>query len=186
MKKIIVNKFIIKKDVKGYGVYAARDFKKGEKIHVLGGKISTPKSIALHQKNFKRGIIDPLQIGDDKYLELDALSVKFNHSCDPNASLREMSTLYAFKNIKKGEEITYDYSTTIDESFWCKCGSKNCRGVIYDFFSLPNKAKRYYFGNNALPAHIMKKYKKLLSADCPCGARDKEGRRIKYKHHHGK
>ena len=103
-----------------------------------------------------------VQIGRDRHTQVGKLSA-LNHSCDPNAGLRERSTLYAVKNIKKGEEITYDYSTTIDESFWCKCSSKNCRGIIYDFFSLPNKAKRYYFGNNALPAHIMKKYRKLLN-----------------------
>lgn len=170
MEKVINNKFIIKKDIKGYGVYAARDFKKGEQVHALEGRVGTPESVSYHQKDFKRGIIDPLQIGDDKYLELDDLSVKFNHSCDPNAGLRARSTLYALKNIKVGDEITYDYSTTIDESFWCKCGAKDCRGVIYDFFSLPNNAKRYYYNNNALPDHIAKKYKKLLLGNCLCGS----------------
>jgi len=42
----------------------------------------------------------------------------FNHSCDPNAGLQidgQKVWLVAIKNITQGEEITWDYSTTMDE-----------------------------------------------------------------------
>lgn len=167
-KKTVDDKFVIKKDHKGLGVYAARNFKKGEFIHKLDGNIYTPRALYDHVNNFKRGIADPLQVGDDNYIRLDKLSVTFNHSCEPTTGVRDRSSLYALRDIGKGEELTYDYSTTIDECFWCQCGSPKCRGVIYDFFAIPNPDKKYYFSNNALPDHILKKYKKLLKAKCPC------------------
>ncbi len=37
------------------------------------------------------------------------------------------------KDIKKNEELTYDYGFSFDENykdFPCKCGSKNCCGYI--------------------------------------------------------
>ena len=39
----------------------------------------------------------------------------------------------ATRDIKKGEEVTYDYAMTdadYDYSFKCNCGSKDCRKVI--------------------------------------------------------
>jgi uncharacterized protein len=39
----------------------------------------------------------------------------------------------AIRDIKKGEEITYDYATSETLNNWkmeCKCGSKNCRKII--------------------------------------------------------
>lgn len=160
----------IKKNKKGLGIYATRPFKRGEEIFILAGKVRTPKTLHYHGDNFKRGIIDPLQIESDKYLELDKFSVLFNHSCRPNAGVKRQSVLFAIKNIKKGDEITYDYSTTIDESFWCKCGSNKCRGVIYDFFTLPPKIQRYYYNLRALPDFLEKKYARLISKNCPCGS----------------
>ena len=40
---------------------------------------------------------------------------------------------HAIKNIKKGEEFSYDYGFSFDEDYKkypCKCGSKNCCGYI--------------------------------------------------------
>ena len=57
-----------------------------------------------------------------------------NHSCDPN--LRSMNTkghiLYMSKRaIRRGEELTVDYRFDKDiERVVCRCGAKNCRGVI--------------------------------------------------------
>lgn len=170
---------IIKKNKLGVGVYAARSYVKGEVIHVLNGKICTPQTIHYHNSNFRKGIVDPLQIEEDRYLELDELSRAINHSCEPNAGLRKRSTLFAMRDIKVGEELTYDYSTTIDEAFWCKCGSKKCRGIIYDFFALPNKDKLRYYNQGALPQFLMAKFNKLLLGKCYCGSSKK------YKKCHG-
>ncbi|HMO62351.1 MAG TPA: SET domain-containing protein-lysine N-methyltransferase [Ferruginibacter sp.] len=55
-----------------------------------------------------------------------------NHSCTPNTAYNGLNVI-ALRNIKKGEELTLDYTAFLDEhmeSFQCSCGSANCRGVI--------------------------------------------------------
>jgi SET domain-containing protein len=57
-----------------------------------------------------------------------------NHSCDPN--LRSMNfkghILYMSKRaIRRGEELTVDYRFDKEiEEVKCRCGARNCRGVI--------------------------------------------------------
>ena len=39
--------------------------------------------------------------------------------------------IYSRKEIKRGEEITYDYKFPIDENkIPCFCGAPNCRGTL--------------------------------------------------------
>jgi uncharacterized protein len=55
-----------------------------------------------------------------------------NHSCDPNCWY-EGEMLVARRDIKAGEEITYDYATDCtgrDWEFQCICGSAQCRGRL--------------------------------------------------------
>lgn len=55
-----------------------------------------------------------------------------NHSCDPNAALRNMR-IVAWKCIEPGEEIRIDYKRTetkLAAPFDCECGAKNCIGRI--------------------------------------------------------
>jgi SET domain-containing protein len=55
-----------------------------------------------------------------------------NHSCDANTGLDGLNVV-ALRNISRNEELTLDYSQFLDEnmeSFQCKCGSPNCRGLI--------------------------------------------------------
>ncbi len=55
-----------------------------------------------------------------------------NHSCDPNAWMKDTWTIMARRDIEAGEEITADYAMwEADENYvakWeCKCDSQNCR-----------------------------------------------------------
>lgn len=62
--------------------------------------------------------------GNEKYM---------NHSCDPNTWWLDDETMIARRDIKEGEEVTYDYATTevtIPFEMNCHCGAANCRGVI--------------------------------------------------------
>jgi len=55
-----------------------------------------------------------------------------NHSCDPNTAYRGLNVI-ALKSIAKGEELTLDYASFLDENmepFKCQCGSSCCRGYI--------------------------------------------------------
>ncbi len=90
-----------------------------------------------------------------------------NHSCNPNAGLKienRKATLVSIKNIKTGQEITWDYSTTMDEDDWeidCTCGSKNCRKRITDFKYLPKEVRRKYVRIGVVPQYILEKSGKI-------------------------
>lgn len=75
-----------------------------------------------------------IQVGEDKYLGPSGDFDDFiNHSCDPNSGIQikgKKVVLLAIKDIKQNEEITWDYSTTMDEDDWemdCQCGCLKCR-----------------------------------------------------------
>jgi uncharacterized protein len=64
-----------------------------------------------------------------------------NHSCDPNCEAVEEDFhiyIYALRDIRKGEELVYDYNYILDEPhtaatkklYPCHCGAKKCRGTI--------------------------------------------------------
>ncbi|MCB9771914.1 MAG: SET domain-containing protein-lysine N-methyltransferase [Candidatus Omnitrophica bacterium] len=71
-----------------------------------------------------------------------------NHSCDPNAEtdvIRGKIWIIAIKDIKAGEEITYNYGYDFDENYKdhpCRCGAANCMSFIvhYDFWPQLQKA----------------------------------------------
>lgn len=57
-----------------------------------------------------------------------------NHHCDPNLAYRRAGgrvLVFSRRKIKKGEELTVDYSFHPDaERIPCHCGSANCRSTI--------------------------------------------------------
>ncbi len=56
-----------------------------------------------------------------------------NHSCDPNCQyLKKGGKIWirALRNIKKGEELTYDYEESEQGTHPCRCGAKKCKGTL--------------------------------------------------------
>ena len=59
-----------------------------------------------------------------------------NHSCDPNCEVDGVGLklwIYSIKDIKKNEELTYDYGFSFDKDYKnypCRCGAKKCVGFI--------------------------------------------------------
>lgn len=127
----------------GQGVFAERDFAEGEVILVFSGKtIMLEEAIAMGENE-----CNPLQIGSTLYLDLIAPAVYLNHSCDPNAGIDSQLRLIAIRAIQRGEEIRYDYSTSMSERRWtmqCTCGSIQCRRTIQDFHFLTSEVKQRY------------------------------------------
>ena len=121
------------------GLYASKDIKKGTKIINYVGKIITKKetdtnpkfdnekAIYLYNLNSKYDLD-----GDFKYNTARLI----NHSCDPNCEVDGEGLklwISAIKDIKKGDELTYDYGFSFDKDyrqFPCKCASKYCCGYI--------------------------------------------------------
>lgn len=63
-----------------------------------------------------------------------------NHGCEPNCGMKRGNQVVAVRDIKKGEELTIDYSTVEGSRHWrmrCKCQSSTCRKVIQGIRFLP-------------------------------------------------
>ncbi len=121
---------IVKKSkIHGKGVFANRDFKKGEVVIKYNLKPLTKKEFEnlpekeKHYTDFK----------DGKYWLFQIPERFVNHSCEPNTNPDQIKRCdIAIRDIKKGEEITTDYRKDNIEglNMRCKCGSKNCKGII--------------------------------------------------------
>ena len=128
----------------GRGLFAARTISEGEAILRFEGPVLTLAEVRAkgpHSAN-------ALQVGINRYLDLIEPGVLVNHSCEPNAGIRDMVMLVALVTIAAGEEIRFDYSTTVGD-FWtmpCRCGRAACRGVVASFASLPDQVRAKYLG----------------------------------------
>lgn len=171
-ERIFSSRLKIKKSkIAGQGVFAVADIKKGETALILNGEAISLEEMLKRVKEGKEEPSDPLQIGAEDYFDLDELSRAINHSCAPNTYVKGKSELIALKNIKPGEEITFDYSLTMDDNeakikragreMWtckCNCGANNCRGIINEFKNLPDKVRTFYIKNRMLPDFMLKKF----------------------------
>lgn len=132
---------IIKSSNKGKSLFANRDIKKGEIV------------LSCEYEYIKSGAdasTYSLQVAEDKFIDGDDFVVSdfLNHSCNANlkVDLKRMNFI-ALKNIRNGEELTYNYLTTeydlmVDNlNFKCKCNSKNCLCHIKGFKYLTKAQK---------------------------------------------
>ena len=115
--------------IHGKGVFANRDFEKGEIVIRYKLKQLTRKEFEDLPKSEKH--FTSFQEG--KYWLFSTPERYVNHSCEPNVNpnFKEKHD-FAIKDIKKGEEIVTDY--TKDDvpglNMGCNCGSKNCKRII--------------------------------------------------------
>jgi hypothetical protein len=151
----------------GKGVFAGEDIKIGDVVYILGGKRMDCKDLVDKVNSKKENIDDPLQIGKRTYLDLNAKSRAFNHSCNPNTGLRKTSEMFALRDIKKGEELTFDYSLTIAPTVWkmeCRCGAKNCRKVLGDILSIPKRQLEHYRKSGDVQTYMKRLLKEIESS----------------------
>jgi uncharacterized protein len=70
------------------------------------------------------------------------MAMFINHSCDPNCEVDEVAGrifIKTLRNLKAGDELTYDYWLYDGEDDApCYCGKKCCRGSMYS----PREIKR--------------------------------------------
>lgn len=145
----------------GRGIFAKVGIKPRETIFYLTGRlIGFEEAVAAeHGEN-------SIQIGLDLYVDPhstarypDSPARYLNHSCSPNAGFVDEIRLIALTEIRPGEEIRFDYSTTMLERYWeldCSCGSPLCRGSIRDFDLLPLPRQDFYIGLGIVPDYILR------------------------------
>tara|TARA_B100001121_G_C18687831_1_gene621589 strand:+ start:387 stop:830 length:444 start_codon:yes stop_codon:yes gene_type:complete len=121
------------------GLYANRHIKKGTRIIEYKGKIITAKQSETDPKFDNGKAIYLFNI--NKRYDLDGdfkfnIARLINHSCDPNCEVYGSGLkvwVYAMKDIKRGEELSYDYGFSFDKDYKqypCRCRSKKCVGFI--------------------------------------------------------
>jgi hypothetical protein len=112
----------------GRGVFAVEPIAKGSRILEFQGRV-------LKSADLTDDLL-AMQVGPDDWLCSDGSSLDdcVNHSCEPNGGfLQGDLVLYALRDIDAGEEIGWDYSTSIGELGWtldCRCGFASCRGTV--------------------------------------------------------
>ncbi len=158
MKVVVLSNFAVGETHLGKSVFAAREFKRGDVVTQFSGKILHRSEIP---KKYRGENDRYMQIGIDEYLgpsgKTDDL---INHSCDPNCGLKFTKSgilLVAIKNITLGDEITWDYSTTMYENAWkmkCDCKSKKCRKIIGEFALLDIELQKKYQRLGVIPPYI--------------------------------
>jgi hypothetical protein len=121
----------------GKGLFATRHIRKGAIITKLrkGTPFHFQDTLAMGNRESHS-----LQIGPEEYIMCPSPFLFSNHSCDPNGGLNQSLEMIALRDIMPGEEICWDYSTSMLERSWemiCHCGSSQCRGVVRDFDLLP-------------------------------------------------
>ena len=117
---------IIKKSkIIGKGIFANRNFSKGEIIFKWKPKLikkSDIKGLSKKERTYVEKIAS-------RYYIMQSPERFVNHSCKSNTVVKNKSDV-AIRDIKKGEEITSNYSNQGIESFKCKCGSNGCKKII--------------------------------------------------------
>jgi SET domain-containing protein len=110
------------------GVFAARDFRKGEAVMKWSiDKILTKAELKDASPGDEKYIS---YLGKGKYVIMGAPSRFVNHSCDANTTAVNGVDI-AKRDIMKGEEITANYSEEkAPNRFVCNCGSAKCKKVI--------------------------------------------------------
>lgn len=135
--------------IHGKGIFAKKDIPKKTKIiEYIGEKVSKSEAEKraaeleeLAKSNPSLGTVYLFDL--NKRYDIDG-NVEYNtarlinHSCNPNCeTINEDGQIwiYSTKEIKKGEELTYNYGYGWDDGwkdYPCKCGSENCVGYILD------------------------------------------------------
>lgn len=126
-----------------------KNIKKGEVIAVFDGEIYKAKKASDIPNDPPIYAQDhAIQFAEDRYRDSRGIARFASHSCEPNCGIKDKFKIVAMRNIKKREEISFDYDMS-EDSDWrmrCKCGNKNCRKIIGSYSALPSKIKEKYKG----------------------------------------
>ena len=121
--------------IAGQGLFAEQNIKQGTKIiRYIGEKITHEES----ERRLAAGNVYIIGLNERYAIDGDIPNntARFiNHSCDPNCHTEQFGNtiwLVAIKDIRAGEELTYNYGYD-DEDYEdnpCNCGANNCCGYI--------------------------------------------------------
>lgn len=144
----------------GKGVFTKDDLKKGNVLIVMGGYICNTEqenNLGRFATEYNMDISEEWSFCPTKEEDINLMPQHFvNHSCEPNTGFKDTTFMIAIKDIKKGEEIVYDYAFVMwsanDSKYHlemkCLCGTPSCREKItendWKIKSIQNKYGEYF------------------------------------------
>jgi uncharacterized protein len=112
----------------GFGVFAGEPINKNKRIIDYAGQlISNKQSLNREDRYLRKGCIWVFRVNRawSRDANVDGNVARFiNHSCTPNCWIDVVDKtiwIRAARNIKPGEELTYDYNTEGDKTIPCRC-----------------------------------------------------------------
>ncbi len=132
-------------EIHGRGVYATQDIAAEEKIIEYVGELvdkdeSGRRGTKQHEHAIETGDAAVYIFNVTKKYDLDGnfpwnTARLINHSCEPNCqawATGKKIFIHALKDIKEGEELTFDYGFDVEcfEDHPCLCGRESCVGYI--------------------------------------------------------
>jgi hypothetical protein len=183
----------------GNGAFARRDYGEGDIIlEYVGEVISRDESDRRLQMMNENGAPNFYFFQVDSKTVIDATHMGnearfLNHSCDPNCKTQKWGVrseqklgIFAARNIKKDEELTYDYQYEVPNSditslAKCLCGSSNCRRYL----GLNKKRAKELFANEEKESgkKNRKRKQKKPSKNKSVKRHSKHKRRREHRHH---
>jgi uncharacterized protein len=139
--------------IHGNGVFAVAPIAKGERVIEYKGRRRTHEAVdADVTGDVDSGHTFLFTLNDEYVIDANhegGTARWINHSCSPNCEAvleeddgddrtRDRVFIEAIRDIKPGEELSYNYGITLDEKhtaelkkIWeCRCGSRNCTGTM--------------------------------------------------------
>ncbi|MGB3462985.1 MAG: SET domain-containing protein-lysine N-methyltransferase [Rhodanobacter lindaniclasticus] len=139
--------------IHGNGVFATAPIARGEEIIEYKGKLLTPdEADALYGDGGETGHTFLFTLNEQYVIDANQRGNTarwINHSCAPNCRAvveesasgdprRDKVKIEAIRNIKPGDELTYDYGIVLEvphtarlRKLWqCLCGSPKCTGTL--------------------------------------------------------
>ncbi|HEX4566318.1 MAG TPA: SET domain-containing protein-lysine N-methyltransferase [Vicinamibacterales bacterium] len=122
--------------IAGWGVFATQSIPKNKRIiDYAGEKITSRESERRERRYLQRGRIWCFKLSE-RYVRDAAvggnLARYINHACRPNCYTQIVGDtiwIRAARTIRKGEELTYDYSTDGEAFIPCRC-TPGCKTVF--------------------------------------------------------
>ena len=125
-----------KSRIHGWGVYAVRDISKNTRIiDYAGEKISNQESLKRERRYIRSGHIWCFKLTNRTVIDAGVggnIARFINHSCRPNCYVHivnQVIWIRAARPIRKGEELTYDYSTDGEGLIRCRC-RRGCQRLL--------------------------------------------------------
>uniref|UniRef100_A0A5B7CI00 Putative histone-lysine N-methyltransferase ATX2 n=1 Tax=Davidia involucrata TaxID=16924 RepID=A0A5B7CI00_DAVIN len=147
-----------KSGIHGFGIFAKHPHRAGDMVIEYTGELVRPPIADRREHLIYNSLVGAgtylFRIDDERVIDATragSIAHLINHSCEPNCYSRVISVngeehiiIFAKRDIKQWEELTYDYRFfSIDEQLACYCGFSRCRGVVNDTEAEGQVAKLY-------------------------------------------